>query len=122
MRVDGIRDEAVAEACDALLESLDVLLERLANRVESAPAAGSAEWKNQWSARESADGRERLRRHLLVKIAIATAARVDPTHDIEMARQAGIPEADIARASGRKTQRRAPHGNAGLTPTQTTLW
>ncbi|MCW2093225.1 UNVERIFIED_ORG: hypothetical protein M2328_006578 [Rhodococcus erythropolis] len=99
-----------------------MLLERLANRVESAPAPGSAEWKNQWNARESADGRERLRRHLLVKIAIATAARVDPTHDIEMARQAGIPEADIARASGRKTQRRAPRGNAGLTPTQTTLW
>ncbi|MEU4058454.1 hypothetical protein [Rhodococcus qingshengii] len=43
MRVDGIRDEAVAEAYDALLESLDVLLERLANRVVSAPAAGSAE-------------------------------------------------------------------------------
>lgn len=114
MRVDGIRDEAVAEACDALLESLDVLLERLANRVESAPAAGSAEWKNQWSARESADGRERLRRHLLVKIAIATAARVDPTHDIEMARQAGIPEADIARvrpedAATSTTRKRRSH-------------
>lgn len=122
MRVDGIRDEAVAEACDALLESLDVLLERLANRVESAPAAGSAEWKDQWSARESADGRERLRRHLLVKIAIATAARIDPAHDIEMARQAGIPADDIARATGRRTQRRSPRGNVDLLPTQTTLW
>lgn len=122
MRVDGIRDEAVAEACDALLESLDVLLERLANRVESAPAAGSAEWKDQWSSRESADGRERLRRHLLVKIAIATAARIDPSHDIEMARQAGISADDIARATGRKTQRRSPRGNVDLLPTQTTLW
>ncbi|MBH5144065.1 hypothetical protein [Rhodococcus erythropolis] len=122
MRVDGIRDEAVAEACDALLESLDVLLERLANRVESAPAAGSAEWKDQWSARESADGRERLRRHLLVKIAIATAARIDPTHDIEMARHAGIPADDIARATGRRTQRRSPRGNVDILPTQTTLW
>ncbi|PCK24400.1 hypothetical protein [Rhodococcus qingshengii] len=122
MRVDGIRDEAVAEACEALLESLDVLLERLANRVESAPVAGSAEWKSQWSARESEDGRERLRRHLLVKIAIATAARVDPTHDIEMARQMGIPEGDIARASGSKTKRRSQRGNADLTPAQTTLW
>ncbi|ARE37983.1 hypothetical protein A0W34_31300 (plasmid) [Rhodococcus sp. BH4] len=98
-----------------------MLLERLANRVVSAPAAGSAEWKDQGSSREAADARERLRRHLLVKIAIATAARVDPTHDIEIARQAGIPEADIARASGRKTQRRSPRGNVDLLPTQATL-
>jgi hypothetical protein len=41
MRVDGVDDHLIEDAGELLLDSLDVLLERVASRPEFAPKAGS---------------------------------------------------------------------------------
>ncbi|GAA3141978.1 hypothetical protein GCM10020255_018790 [Rhodococcus baikonurensis] len=120
MRVDGIRDEAVAEACDALLESLDVLLERLANRVESAPTAapnGKTSGVHESPQMDASDSDDTF---WSKSQSPPQHASIPPT----TSKWPDKPESQrpTSRASGRKTQRRAPRGNAGLTPTQTTLW
>ncbi|MCE4267704.1 hypothetical protein [Rhodococcus globerulus] len=41
MRADGVEDRLIEDAVELLLDSLDVLLERVASRPEFAPKAGS---------------------------------------------------------------------------------
>jgi len=89
--------EGVAEAGDILAEEVDVLLERLTDKVLASPRAGSRAWYTQWNAHNSPDGQ---RRRLLVKIAIASHAGIDPVHDIERARQIGTSWVSIGRAAG----------------------
>lgn len=89
--------EEVAEAGDILAEEVDVLLERLTDKVLASPRAGSRAWYTQWNSHNSPDGQ---RRRLLVKIAIASQAGIDPVHDIERARQIGTSWVSIGRAAG----------------------
>ncbi len=92
--------EAVTEAGDILAEQVDVLLERLTDKVLGTPRAGSREWYTQWDAQHSPAGHHLQGQRLLVKIAIASQASVDPIHDIERARHAGTAWVAIGRAAG----------------------
>ncbi|MCZ4618450.1 hypothetical protein [Rhodococcus qingshengii] len=110
MRVDGVDDHLIEDAGELLLDSLDVLLERVASRGEFAPKAGSPQWLSEWNDRDSDAGRVRARQHVLVRIALAAAAHITVRTDIELARQMGIPEDVIERAQGVRPRSRKRKG------------
>jgi len=124
MRVDGIDDHLIEDAGELVLDSLDVLLERVASRPEFAPKAGSPQWLTEWNDRDSDAGRHRARQHVLLRIALAAAAHITPRPDIEVARQMGIPEDVIERAQGvRPRPRKGKCRNiSDELPVQPTLW
>ncbi|WP_139053230.1 hypothetical protein [Rhodococcus globerulus] len=106
MRVYGVEDRLIEDAVGLLLDSLDVLVERVASRPEFAPQAGSPQWLAEWNDRDSDAGRLRARQHLLVRIALAAAAHLTPHADIELDREMGIPEDIIERAQGMRPRSR----------------
>ena len=109
MSIEERRPE-VAEAAEALREQLDVLLDRAAERILKTPAAGSARWHALWRNRDSPDGHAQLRRHLLIRIAVAQYLGLDTTNDIQAALAAGATRVDAAAAaavSNRSSTRRS---------------
>lgn len=124
MQVDGIDDHLIEDAGELVLDSLDVLLERVASRPEFAPKAGSPQWLSEWNDRDSDAGRARARQHLLLRIALAAAAHITPRTDIELAQQMGIPQDVIERAQGvrpRSRKRKSRNISDGST-VQPALW
>lgn len=88
-------ESAVAEAVEAFREQVDVLLDRVADRIINTPAAGSASWHATWRNRGSEDGRIRLRQHLLARIAVAHHLGLDTAPDVLAALAAGATIDDI---------------------------
>lgn len=107
-----------------MLDSLDVLLERVASRPEFAPKAGSPKWLSEWNDRDSDAGRARARQHLLLRIALAAAAHITPRTDIELARQMGVPQDVIERAQGvhPRSRKRKSRNTSDESPVQPALW
>jgi len=97
---DSVLAEAISEVGDALAENVDVLLERLTDKVLASPVAGSRDWHSQWHANNSSHGQHMLRQRLLVKIAMAHRAGIDPVHDVDRGRRAGTTWVAIGRAAG----------------------
>lgn len=63
------------------MSSMDMMLDRRASSVQRTPAPGSAQWRSGWDNRDNrdtSDGRALVRQHLLIKIAIARAALINP--------------------------------------------
>jgi hypothetical protein len=77
------------EVSDALREQIDVLLDRAAERILKTPTAGTAYWHAMWQNRGSSDGQMHLRRHLLIRIAVAGHLGLDAAHDVRAALAAG---------------------------------
>jgi hypothetical protein len=100
MRVEGVDDAAIAEASAALLESIDVLLDRLSHRVQQSPRPGSRQWRHQWDCRNTPSGQVSRRRHILVRLAIAAEARLAVDQEIAAAVHASASRAELAAASG----------------------
>jgi hypothetical protein len=100
MRANGVPTAAIA---DAVAERIDVLLERATDSVIGAPRPGSPQWYQEWESRGSASGRAAYEQRMLVKIAIAARAGVDPCHEIDRAHRAGVPWPGIAGAAGTGT-------------------
>lgn len=90
---------AIADAAELLTQNADVLLERLADKVMAAPAAGSPAW---YALRSAAGAPPALtvKARLLVRIAIAHQAHFDLVEDIERARAAGAQWPEIGEATG----------------------
>lgn len=86
---------SITDASELLRQKVDVLLERLADRVMSCPAPGSKAWYAHWRA--SADS---PKDRLLVRIAIAHHAQFDFAEDIVRARAAGALWSEIAEVTG----------------------
>ncbi|MCJ0907122.1 hypothetical protein [Rhodococcus sp. ARC_M6] len=124
MRVDGVDDRLIEDAGELLLDSLDVLLERVASRPEFAPKAGSPQWLTEWNDRDSDAGRVRARQHVLVRIALAATAHITPRLDIELARRMGIAEDVIERAQGvhPRSGKRKRQNISDESPSQPALW
>ncbi|AQA23205.1 hypothetical protein BTZ20_2860 [Rhodococcus sp. MTM3W5.2] len=96
---------AIADAADAVAEKIDVLLERAADAMMVAPNPGSPRWHQERETRGSAAGHGALEQRMLVEIAIAQRAGVDPRHEIDRARQAGVSSLRIATAAGTSEQK-----------------
>jgi hypothetical protein len=100
MRATRVTPEAIADVAEAVAEKIDVLLERAADTLIAAPRPGSPQWHTAWEARESLAGQAALEERILVKIAVALSAGVDPGHEITRAHRAGVPWNRIAAAAG----------------------
>jgi hypothetical protein len=122
MRVEGVSESAVRSAAESLSESLDLLLDRIADRAEQRPPAGSPEWKSAWAARDTESGKRSARRHLLLRIAIATLARVDTKADVEAARLCGIEENAIRQATDGRPPRRSRRTVIHENVAQLSMW
>jgi hypothetical protein len=86
----GVTPEAIVEVAETVVEKIDVLLERATDAVLGAPRPGTPLWRQAWESRESESGRAALEQRARVKIAIAELAGVDPRHEYERARRAGV--------------------------------
>lgn len=100
MRVEGVDDAAIAEAGAALLESIDVLLDRLSHRVQQSPRPGSKQWRHQWDCRNTPSGQASHRQHILVRLAIAAEARLEVDQELTAAVHAAASPAELAAATG----------------------
>jgi len=100
MRATRVTPEAIADVAEAVAEKIDVLLERATDTLIAAPRPGSPQWHTAWEARESTAGQAAIEQRMLVKIAIALSAGVDPGHEIARAHRAGVPWTRIAAATG----------------------
>lgn len=88
--VAGVSERILDELAQTLVEKLDILLDRLADRAVTVPDAGSSAWKSQWHDRDSDAGRERNLHRLHVRAVIATKAGVrlrEPAEQDELAPQ-----------------------------------
>ncbi|OZE28118.1 hypothetical protein CH278_24670 [Rhodococcus sp. 05-2254-5] len=74
--VAGVPECILDELAQILVEKLDILLDRLADRAVAVPDAGSSAWRSQWHDRTSDAGRERHSYRLYVRAVIATKAGV----------------------------------------------
>lgn len=80
----AVPDRVLDELAEVLIDRLDQLLDRLADRALAAPTPGSAVWESEWSDRETETGRARARersrvREELLRRAGAGLGMVDPT-------------------------------------------
>ncbi|AMY56496.1 hypothetical protein A3L23_05198 (plasmid) [Rhodococcoides fascians D188] len=91
-----------------LLEKLDLLLDRLTDRVLASPRAGSDAWRSNWLDRNTADGRDLERRRVLIRIGLAHRAGLAPVRDIAIARSLGVTDAEL-RAGGIDARPRAKY-------------
>lgn len=89
MHATGVSLAAIVDSADSVAEKIDMLLDRAVDTVMGAPTPGSRQWRQGWETRGSAAGYAALEQRMLVKIAIAQRAGVDPRHEIDRARQAG---------------------------------
>ncbi|MGF0313703.1 hypothetical protein [Rhodococcus sp. IEGM1428] len=86
--VAGVPEQILDDLAQTLVEKLDILLDRLADRAVTVPDAGSSAWRSQWHDRDSDAGRERNSHRLHVRALIATKAGVslrDPGEQDEFA-------------------------------------
>lgn len=109
MRVHGVSDAAITAAGEALSDSVDMLLDRLATKAVGAPVAGTPLWNAQWSQRDEGPGVERRRRHLLTRVAIASTLGLATREDAAAAMELGASAADIAAARGLPVPPPPPH-------------
>lgn len=117
MRANLVSPAVIADAADAIAERIDLLLERATDAVIAAPNPGSPQWREAWETRGSEEGRAALERRMLVKIAIAQRAGIDPCHEIDRARREGVPWIRIAAAAGTSVERvRRRQGTVAGTP------
>ncbi|MCD7052168.1 hypothetical protein LRS58_15715 [Rhodococcus sp. BH2-1] len=99
--------DAITEAAEAVAEKIDVLLERATDHVLGAPQPGSEAWRQQWDSRDTEAGRAALAHRARIKIAIARAAGVDPHHELDRARRAGVlPDEPASEPSAKPPRRR----------------
>lgn len=80
----AVPERVLDELAEVLIDRLDQLLDRLADRALAAPTPGSAAWELEWSDRETETGRARARersrvRAELLRRAGAGLGMVDPT-------------------------------------------
>lgn len=128
MGATGVPQDAITEAADAVAEKIDVLLERATDAVLGGPRPGSEQWRQAWDTRDTAAGRAALEHRTRVKIAIAEAAGVDPRHEIERARRAGLlappsRSAEVVESPRRTRRRRGPAaGGATSACHQLAIW
>lgn len=90
MDAKEVSQQAITETAEVVAEKIDVLLEQATDVVLGAPKPGSAQWRQMWEARDTADGRAALEQRARVKIAIAESAGVDLRHGLEQVHRTGV--------------------------------
>lgn len=74
MSVGVVSERVLDELADVLTDRLDQLLDRLTDRALAAPTPGSAVWETEWSDRDTASGRARVRERLRVRAELVRRA------------------------------------------------
>lgn len=124
----GVSQQAIAEAAELVAEKIDVLLERATDVVMGAPRAGSPQWKQAWASRDTDAGRAEVEHRARVKIAIAEAAGVGLSHELERSQRAGMltrQDAAVTEAGKRRRTsriREASPARAGSEFEQLAIW